>query len=1248
MLKVERLNGSAARPLDSAEIPSPPYSESSLSQQNISGSFNDVGSSSGTVAASLSMATTTTTTTTTTATTTGGMTFAQQLYASAFPGKYTLPAQSPSPPQSQASGTNRPASVSSNASGSRLSEDYRVSPSTSTSSGVPSSPSDGQSLYAANVANSVSQRPGQSRPSGARLPGRSASTSVSTSRISPTIEGDGPVTQNGAHRAQSYQAGASHTTSSQPRPVSTTATNSVMNVMKPYEYSAPDSGEQIPEVKMVLRPASQSPSMPVPRPGWPSPMLSSTPTDANHASSTSPSSQQEQQQAQHTMNSGGQVVQGQSPTPISSPAGSSVGHGHGQGVFTSGGTNVGPQSPTPSTHSFNVAGGSPTSVGNTASSGTSYSQPASPGQGVHPGSPNGIVNGTTPPMQVVQQPHQVQTPVHQSSLNSSHWGNANTNPPVQIQQPPFASTTVSNGGSSGSSSWGTPQTQTPVHQSSLNGPWGNANTMKPPAQTQQTSFYGTSSGGSGSGSFWGKPHTHTQPSANMVQTQPHRPSSGSSFFSSFWGKPVQRPSLYAQQPTQFPMHAMASPPVSPPTQGPTIHPQTYASNTTQPGQPASYIQQMQHPSQHVASPSLSGPQVQSSPQTNSSPAQTHPSSFQGVPSPPAMSSQNMQHNNANSGMSAYGAQTSSLQTPTFSPQQTQPPSTSTGASPNSASVIAGQLGRFAGRLALNMAKRTALKLAPTILSGLAAAILPNDLIQSVSDSLANLDLTNTGIDLSQLQAAFQGTPGADYQGIINQMQQLQQQQQQVVAGAGGVGGNSPAGQSQQNANPVNYDAIIHALMKLSQVAQSNQTSSQGQPVNTNIHAQGQGQVPTLQQGPATTTSGFANQPVHHGVSPAHSPAATQQHFQSQTPMHTGNLTHPGMHAQSHHAQSPMSHVQPQYHPQQHQTNPPRPPNVVQQQTQPQYHPQHQQQNPSRPPNVIPPQQIQPQYHPQQQVNPPRPPNVNAHPSSNAGQQHPYHPPQQQPHHPPHANPQQQQQPSQSPLQQQQSYPQQQQQEQSYSDTQPQTIYPQQQSYPQDQYQYQDPNQYGDQTQYSSPDLGYQNQDSSVSSDLPNYGDQPNADPGYDTQGGQFSESQDSSSGLSGIIDGFQNMLNGLGNQMSGNDDGADYGNSGFGDPSYGDPNSGDVNPPAFSDVDPNAMGMGSLDGSQLPAFDDGSYASVSVSETDVSFVDGSGGGFEFLSETVTATSGSDVFTESVMSFGDGNYTTITELSYSST
>jgi len=117
------------------------------------------------------------------------------------------------------------------------------------------------------------------------------------------------------------------------------------------------------------------------------------------------------------------------------------------------------------------------------------------------------------------------------------------------------------------------------------------------------------------------------------------------------------------------------------------------------------------------------------------------------------------------------------------------------------------------------------------------------------------------------------------------------------------------------------------------------------------------------------------------------------------------------------------------------------------------------------------------------------------------------------------------------------------------------------------------------------------------------------------------------------------MMNNFGNTGSGGDGNTTFGDSGFGQPSYGDPNSDDVSPPAFSEMDPNAMGMGNLDGS---------FASVSVSETDMTFVDGSGGGFEFSSETITATLGSDVFTESLMSLGDGNYTTVTELSYSAT
>ncbi|KAF5357645.1 hypothetical protein D9758_007505 [Tetrapyrgos nigripes] len=520
---------------------------------------------------------------------------------------------------------------------------------------------------------------------------------------------------------------------------------------------------------------------------------------------------------------------------------------------------------------------------------------------------------------------------------------------------------------------------------------------------------------------------------------------------------------------------------------------------------------------------------------------------------------------------------------------------------SSSSVIAHQLGQRATRWAKNYARHaltgivsgSIMALAPDILSGVASSLLPSDLIQSVSASLGNLSLdglagSGINLDLSRLRAAFQVRPGVDYQGIINQIQQLQQlqqlQQNMLTSVLGGSNGNNGLnnmgsgtsigttglGQNQQTAGPnsgsgVDYDAIIHALMKLSQAAQNPtaHSSNHGQQANgLGGLGQGQGQQHHASSSFTNTQSQMHHQQHYHQQSGGHqnhlasasspysSPGATQQHFNLPTQTTTQAQSHPHPHPQmpmqSHHA----THPQPQMH------------------HQPQY-PQH----PSQPTLS----------HPHQQTNvPPRPSNTNS-----------YHP---HPHPPPNVNGQQhyQQQPD----------PYTQQQTSTDGQSQPQDAYAQQQqSYTEDQYQ----------NSSSSQDFSYGDQSPGV---LPNYSDTPGSSPGFDysgNQGGSESESQ----GFSSLIQGFGNMMNNFGNDSSSS-----------GGTGYADPNSSEALP-AFSDVDPNGMGM----------------TGFSMSETEVN-----GSGFQFLSETIVAASdtGTDVYTETVMSFGngDGDYTTATELSYS--
>ncbi|KAF9076662.1 hypothetical protein BDP27DRAFT_810278 [Rhodocollybia butyracea] len=132
-------------------------------------------------------------------------------------------------------------------------------------------------------------------------------------------------------------------------------------------------------------------------------------------------------------------------------------------------------------------------------------------------------------------------------------------------------------------------------------------------------------------------------------------------------------------------------------------------------------------------------------------------------------------------------------------------------------------GRYAGRAALRYAGRLAvgsiLGTNPTLLSPFSNSnLFDANSLNALNSSLANLDVTSTGIDMSQFQAAFQGIPGTDYQGIIASIGQ----------------------QGQSNPLPgVNYHAIIKALMKIQHAASQGQsqahphTLSSSGPTNVN-------------------------------------------------------------------------------------------------------------------------------------------------------------------------------------------------------------------------------------------------------------------------------------------------------------------------------------------------------------------------------------------------------------------------------
>ncbi|KAJ4472015.1 hypothetical protein J3R30DRAFT_3522664 [Lentinula aciculospora] len=129
-------------------------------------------------------------------------------------------------------------------------------------------------------------------------------------------------------------------------------------------------------------------------------------------------------------------------------------------------------------------------------------------------------------------------------------------------------------------------------------------------------------------------------------------------------------------------------------------------------------------------------------------------------------------------------------------------------------------GRVAGRAALRYAGRFAigsvLGTAPTLLSTVSdGGLFDSSSLDVLSSSLANLDVTSTGVDMSQFQAAFQGVPGTDYQGIINSIGQQQQ--------------TSPT-------PGVNYPAVIQALMKIQHAAVQVQNQNTHATSHANVNA----------------------------------------------------------------------------------------------------------------------------------------------------------------------------------------------------------------------------------------------------------------------------------------------------------------------------------------------------------------------------------------------------------------------------
>lgn len=109
-----------------------------------------------------------------------------------------------------------------------------------------------------------------------------------------------------------------------------------------------------------------------------------------------------------------------------------------------------------------------------------------------------------------------------------------------------------------------------------------------------------------------------------------------------------------------------------------------------------------------------------------------------------------------------------------------------------------------------------------LFTGMGNSILNSDAIGALVNNLAG---TNSGVNASNLQAAAQGQPGADYQGIINALMQQQQQQQASTLQI----------QQSQPGPAANYQALINELQKL----QANASSQQQAPVQPQNTAQQQ-------------------------------------------------------------------------------------------------------------------------------------------------------------------------------------------------------------------------------------------------------------------------------------------------------------------------------------------------------------------------------------------------------------------------
>ncbi|KAJ8086063.1 hypothetical protein PM082_004882 [Marasmius tenuissimus] len=169
--------------------------------------------------------------------------------------------------------------------------------------------------------------------------------------------------------------------------------------------------------------------------------------------------------------------------------------------------------------------------------------------------------------------------------------------------------------------------------------------------------------------------------------------------------------------------------------------------------------------------------------------------------PPTSYNQTQYHNCP----SPSSSLTSSVQTP-LTPPFTPPMANSIPTPSMNGNALLAAAGKSVLRFALGSVFGV---VTPDILfSGLASSVLDAGMLDALTGSLSNLNVNSADLDLAQFQAAFQGAPGTNYQGIINSI--IQQQQvspspgvdYQVILDAltkihsaqahgGGLGGSSP-------------------------------------------------------------------------------------------------------------------------------------------------------------------------------------------------------------------------------------------------------------------------------------------------------------------------------------------------------------------------------------------------------------------------------------------------------------------------